>query len=69
MILPGFGSEIRFGSSEIFGFDSVVDLGLNSEMKLVIFFFFSLTGSDSVNSFFPSSSQSPSVIGAGVSRF
>ena len=57
MTLPGFGSEIRSGSSEIFGFDSVVDLGLNSEIKLVIFFFFSLTGSDSVNSS-PSSSQS-----------
>jgi len=52
-MITWFCSEIWFGSLEYFDLMLfLLILGLNSEMKLVIFFFFSLTGSDSLNSSF-----------------
>jgi len=60
--LPVFGSEIQPGSSEILVFDSVIDLGLISGTKLVIFPLLLLNWFGFRESFFPSSSQIHSVI-------
>jgi len=57
--LPDFCSEIWFGSLEYFDLMLfLLILGLNSEMRLVIFFLFLLNRFGFLEFFFPSSSQS-----------